>query len=159
MILIRNAINRGGRNFPILGLKWLLFFQHKCQGSCKYCHGSQQCQRDIIRTFCSECNIIYPNNACYTKHKERKLCGHIRRCIKCDVEYISRYVHECTVNRCEKCSLNVKIGHSCFIKPLKYDELTREDEKTRILIFLILKATIELMVPELRMNFYIFPCF
>lgn len=109
--------------------------QHKCNGSCRYCLSSEQCAKEIIRTHCSTCNIIFPSNGCYLKHTEKKLCGHIKKCEKCDQEWITRFKHECSATRCRKCNLNVKPNHSCFMKPLDLEKMAQEDSQTRVMIF------------------------
>ena len=115
-------------------------FKHMCKGSCKYCFAPGECQIDAIRTLCNGCNIIYPTNSCYQRPKEKKLCGYMRRCEKCDQEWKTRFEHNCNAQRCNKCHLIVTGNHSCFIKPLDLEKLIEEDQSTRVMIFSTLKA-------------------
>ncbi|XP_074596508.1 uncharacterized protein LOC141851659 [Brevipalpus obovatus] len=109
--------------------------KHKCKSACRYCSAAEKCENEVIKTQCSDCEIIFPSNSCYLRHKDRKLCGHIRRCNKCDTEWLTRFPHECDANRCEKCDLNVRRDHSCFIKPHDIQKLSREDQAPRFFIF------------------------
>ncbi|XP_074604063.1 uncharacterized protein LOC141857463 [Brevipalpus obovatus] len=110
-------------------------FHHKCDKSCRYCLSPEECSTTAIRSHCVGCNIIFPSIPCYKNHKDRKLCGQIKRCDLCDTEYTSRHEHKCSANRCEACHLIVKKGHSCYIKPLEFDNLVSEDSQPRVFIF------------------------
>ncbi|XP_074602569.1 uncharacterized protein LOC141856202 [Brevipalpus obovatus] len=110
-------------------------FHHKCDKSCRYCFSPEECPTTAIRSHCVGCNIIFPSISCYNNHKDRKMCGQIKRCDLCDTEYTSRYEHKCSANRCEACHLIVKKGHSCYVKPLEFDKLVSEDSQPRVFIF------------------------
>ena len=109
--------------------------KHVCRGSCKYCSATEECQQEVIKTLCSACNIIYPSNSCYLRHKENKICGYMKRCESCDQEWITRFHHDCSANRCRKCNLIVRNNHQCFIKPLDLHKLSEEDQASRVFIF------------------------
>ncbi|XP_074596429.1 uncharacterized protein LOC141857628 [Brevipalpus obovatus] len=109
--------------------------RHRCRNSCKYCLAPDKCEDEMNKMHCSDCEIIFPSNSCFNRHKDTKICGRLKRCNLCDTEYITRFGHECSANRCEKCDLNVNFGHSCFIKPLDMEKLIQEDEVPRIFVF------------------------
>ena len=111
---------------------------HRCPGSCYLCRATPKCEAEPLDSVtCTECNIAYVNSACFQKHIEIKICKLRKRCEQCEVIYIvnKNHPHKCGEFKCFKCKEYYTIQpHYCYIKPLKPEDLAKDDLVERIFV-------------------------
>ena len=111
---------------------------HRCRLTCKFCAGSGKCLWEGDGQLCQDCNVVYPNASCASRHVLTGVCGNRRSCSDCGKWYVTKLAsgaerqHRCGHSYCSVCRVMMPEGHECYMQPAK----TCKDEfKSRPYVF------------------------
>jgi hypothetical protein len=101
---------------------------HTCDQTRPGCMKCPPCIETGNRIPCFECNRHFRSQTCFNNHKTKQkkakktLCEKKKCCVTCGVLITGKRQHICTERYCSVCSQYRKLGHLCYMSPLK-DEL------------------------------------
>jgi G:T-mismatch repair DNA endonuclease (very short patch repair protein) len=105
--------------------------KHTCQNPCGYCGTLESfCYKDRshVQT-CGDCNREFPNDKCFTVHKQNQICNRKKRCMDCKHLYQvnKKRPHVCDSIYCYTCHQTVDVDHVCYITPVsnKYEHVIK----------------------------------
>jgi hypothetical protein len=77
-----------------------------------------------VRIPCEDCDRYFRNQMCFDNHKTKRgnkkaVCDRKRNCRSFGAPVLHDCKHECGKLYCETCKANRKLGHLCYMQPLK----------------------------------------
>ena len=102
--------------------------RHHCQHTCQNCLTRPICEEDGETDMkCENCNKVFKNLLCYTRHIENNVCENIKRCLLCNSYYKkSSYAHICGTYFCRICIQYRQKGHRCYVQRLGQSKTPKE---------------------------------
>ena len=111
--------------------------KHKCEQTCQCCRQPCACQLNEgeEQMICYEkCHRAFNGSNCFKRHQDFKICEKYKKCTACEVEYQTRYEHECHKVYCKRCEKNCESGHHCFLTPKDKLKLQEQDAQNKIIV-------------------------
>ena len=124
--------------------------KHTCEKSCPFCGRYGKCEEGD-KVDCEGCGKTFNNQRCYKEHLEYygvaapkcKLSLQCRDC-KCIYKNDKKNKHICGEYYCRHCSKRyTEQPHYCLLKPLKTENLIKEDEINKIIVCFDIESTFE----------------
>ena len=111
--------------------------KHKCEQTCHCCRQPSACKLEVgeEQLICYEkCHRTFNGRNCFNRHQDFKICEKFRKCTSCEVEYQTRYEHECHKVYCKRCEKNCESGHHCYLTPKDKLKLQEQDAQNKIIV-------------------------
>ena len=111
---------------------------HRCKFKCKFCASSGKCQWEGDGQLCQDCNVVYPNSSCMSRHVSTGVCSNRRICSDCGKWYLAKLasgvegLHTCGHSYCPVCHVMMPKDHKCYMQPAK---ACKNEFKTRRYVF------------------------